>query len=131
MKINRVALTPLEANWFGRNVLSMLQLLERSEGKNPGVLERTTYKILNGLRSQAEEAQATVKAFGEEEQYEVDLTLSKKQKSVLKELVGSVQKSLVERVIPEYEKRGESHKDYKFKATLKAEFLENLVRKFK
>lgn len=131
MKLNRIALNPLQAAWLSRNILKMLQLLESSERKNPGVRERKSYKTLNALRGKAEEAQAAVRAFGEDEQYEIDIQISPKQRAVLKDLVGSVHKNLIERAIPEYQKRGESHGEYLTNARAKAEFLEVLWRKFK
>lgn len=130
MKIDRVTLTKEEAGWFSRNVIKMKQLLEASESKNKGVTGRTTYKALASMEEKATEIKSILEA-APEDPYEIDLILSRKQKMVIKELVSSVHKTLTTRVIPEYERRGESHKDYLTNAKDKAVKLETLMRKFK
>lgn len=127
MKPNKVTFTPDEAGWFGRNVLKMLQNMDASERKNPGVKERSTYKVLNSMRQAALEANDTVVAFGEDELYEVDIFLTKKQRGMLKDLVGSVHKNLVEKVIPEYRNRLE-HKITNTKINYQ-EYLDNAIAK--
>jgi hypothetical protein len=108
----------------------MLEHLEAKAEKDPQVLERLHYKVLQTVRPKAEHASNVIAAFTEEEKYEVDVTLTKKQKSVLQGLVGSVHKNLVERVIPEYKRRG-NVPEYLERAEKKAVFLETLWRKFK
>lgn len=110
----------------------MLEQMERTDrAKNSGIKERSTYKILNSCRGHAEHARDVVAAFGEDEQYMLDLQMTQKQKKMIKDLVGSVHRKLVERVIPEYERRGDSHKSYLEKAKIKAAGLERIWRKFK
>lgn len=130
MKIQKVSLLPEQAAWFSRNVLKMLQLLENKAKKTGDkVTERTTYKVLNSLRAKAEEAGKTVEAFGLEEEYEFELFPSKKQKQVVFDLISSVHKTLTEGTIPKYETQNRT--EYLEKAKAKAEFLEELRRRFR
>lgn len=133
MKIDRIDLTPAEAAWFSRNVLAMLKNLEAAaEYKDPEIIKRTTYKVLNSLRTAAEEAGAVAAALGEDQpNFMVEVTAGKKQRQIIGDLVTSAHKTLTERTIPEYERRGEGYEEYLLKAKTKAQFLRNLGRKFK
>lgn len=126
IQMNRVSLTKTEAEWFSRNVTKMTQLLEVSAQKDAGVLKRTTYKTLKSMLPMAAKAAADATP-----DKPTDIYLSRKQKLIIRDLVQSVNKTLVERVIPEYERRGESHKEYFDNAKAKAEALEKMARKFR
>jgi hypothetical protein len=130
LKLNRIDLTPSEAAWFSRNILVMLKNMETAAKRDPAILTRTTYKALNSLRESAVTAGETVQSLGEAEDYLVEVYPGRKQRIVISDLISSVHKTLLERVIPEYERRGD-HQDYLEKAKAKAEFLGALRRKFK
>lgn len=121
--MNRVSLNKDEAQWFSRNVLKMIALLESAEVKDKEILSRTTYKTLNSMREQAQAA-------GTEDQAGVELMLSRKQKQVVRELLQSVNKALVERILPEYKRRG-GHEKYIEIGEAKAKQLDAMQRKFK
>ena len=130
--MDRVTLTPSEAAWFSRNLDKMLiQMEKESRRKDAKILERKTYKVMDSMRPEIERTYKIIEAFGEDEQYVIDVMLNDKQRLLVKQLVGSVHKGLVERVIPEYKKRGESHAEYQSNAEAKAVFLEKLWRKVK
>ncbi len=122
--MNRVSLNKHEAEWFSRNVFKMTQLLEVSARKDAGVLGRATYKTLKSMLPIAEKATKT-------ESEQVDVMLTRKQKLILRDLIGSVNKTLIEKVIPEYKRRGESHSGYLLNAEKKAEALKIFERKLK
>lgn len=125
--MDRVSLTKDETEWFARNVVKMTQLLEVSATKDPKVLERSTYKTLASLVPTVMKVKALV-ASGDEK---VDFQCNRKQKLIIKDLIRSVVNTLKDRVIPEYVRRGDSHKDYLDNARKKCEALEKMMRKFK
>lgn len=125
--MNRVSLTKEEAAWFTRNVVKTTQLLEAAAKKDPKILERSTYKTLASILPAVVTATVAVEA----KLPTVDVQLTRKQRIVVRELILSVNKTLTERVIPEYERRGDSHKDYLDKALVKADTLEKMARKFR
>lgn len=129
MNIDRVVLTKDEAGWFSRNVIKMKELLEASEKRNAGVKNRATYRGLVSLQGRAEQTAAALEAFGDEP-FEIDMLLSKKQKLIVRGLIGTVMQGLA-KTIEEYERRGPGHKEYLDRAKLKAELLNNMNRKFK
>ncbi len=123
--MNKVTLTAEEAQWFSRNVLKMITTLE-AQGKNdPKILERATYKTLNSLQDTAEEAKTLVG-----EGFLVELMLSRKQKLIVKELILSVNKTLTDRIIPEYKRRG-GHEKYVEMGEAKSKQLAAMARKFR
>lgn len=133
MKVERVSFTQEEAQWFARNVVRAKRLLEVSSRKDKGVLERTTYKSLAAMARKAEAVATT-------ETEIVDVLLPRKQKIVLRDLIGSVLKTLITHVIPEYERRTTEASDadavldypgYLEKAKSKAIRLEKMARKLK
>lgn len=123
--MNRVQLNLEEAEWFSRNVKKMLQLLEMSEKKNEGVRGRSTYRTLKSMEKVAHQIDES----GAPDT--IDIMLSKRQKVFTRGLIQSVLKTLTEKVIPIYESRGESHREYLIKASIKADKLQTLARKFK
>lgn len=125
--MDRVSLTKDEAEWFFRNVVKMTQLLEATVTKDPKVLERSTYKTLASLVPVITKAKALVAAKIEP----VEVQVNRKQRLIIKDLIGSVVRNLNDRVIPEYERRGDSHKDYLDNAKNKSEALGKMMRKFK
>lgn len=128
MNLNRVVLTRYEGEWFARNVLKTLTILEAHAKKDEKILKRTTYKVLSAVKTQAEQMEAAIKAFGDEE-YELELTLNRKQKLVIRDLVSKTIVSLEGRVLPEYERRGD--KDRTEDTKYKIDLLNKMQRKFK
>lgn len=122
--MDRVRFTKEEVQWFARNIKKMTELLETASRKDKGILERSTYKSLLAMVPKADQALT-------ENQEETDIMLTRKQRLVLRELISSVGKTLTERVIPEYQRRGESHKEYLTNAQNKAEKLSKMVRKLR
>lgn len=122
--MDRVSLTKYEAEWIFRNVLKMTKLMETAATKDPKVLVRTTYKTLKSIIPKI----GTSVEVSEEA---TDIILNRKQRLVLRDLVQSVHKTLTERVIPEYERRGASHKEYLDSAHTKATILHTMARKLK
>lgn len=121
--MNKVTLTKEEAQWFSRNVLKMISLLEAQGQRDADILRRTTYKTLSAMKAQAELAAV-------DEAEKTDLILTRKQKLMVKELIQSVNKTLVERILPEYAKRG-GHEKYIEMGKAKAKQLDTMARKFK
>lgn len=120
--MNRVSLTQDEFDWIARNVPKMITRLEQRAEKEPDVLKRKTYKLLTSVKESLDTAGGAGLT---------DLMLGRQQKLVLRELISQVTKVLKDAVIPTYEKRGESHKEYLDKAKEKAENLDRMARKFK
>ncbi len=119
--MNKVTLTAEEAQWFSRNVRKMIVVLE-AQGKNdPKILERSTYKTLKSM----EEIAGTLP-----DTELVQLMLSRKQKLITKELIISVTKTLTDRILPEYERRG-GHEKYIEMGKMKSKALAAMARKFK
>lgn len=120
--MNRVELNKEEAEWFSRNVLKMIKLLEAQEKQDPKILTRSTYRILNSLRAQAEswnKATETQNVF-----------MNRKQRQIVRELILSVNKTLTDRIIPEYELRG-GHEKYVVMGKDKAKKLHAMARKLR
>lgn len=126
--MNRVVLSREEGRWFSRNVLKSLILLESRAKKDKAILERTTYKVLKSIKPQAEKMDAALKAFGDEE-YELELMLASKQKSVVKTMIEDTQKELVTTILPVYEARGLDK--YRDDVKNKIELLKSMSKKFK
>ncbi len=127
MKIGRVSLTKDEAQWFSRNILKMTEVLEGSARKDKGILERGTYKL---LKSMNEIATALANPHPEAGDAKVEIILSRKQKLCVRELIGSVYKTLVNGVIPKYKEQA-GRDEYLQRAEDKAKALESMMRKFK
>lgn len=130
MKIARVVLTKEEAGWFARNVPKMMQLLDAYARKDESVKTRTTYKTLASMLQQAADINDMLTLM-KDAPSELDLQLTKKQKAVIKDLIATVNSRLKLLTIPEYERRGDSHKDYLENAVKKTGMLDRMERKFK
>lgn len=129
--MNRVVLNKEEAGWYSRNVLKTILLLEESERRNAGVRERTTYKLLTKMKPQAEQLSEVLKAFGDEP-FELEVYLERKEKLLVKGLLETMIKNLKDRIIPEYERRGDKlDPKYLNNAKNKTKMLEKMQRKFK
>lgn len=129
MKTDKVVLNKDEAGWFSRNVKSSLRILAASEPKNPGVTERSSYKLLKSMEEMATEAESILNQVGEEP-CEIELYMSRKQKLTVRELIKRTHGSLVTKIIPTYRERG-NHQEYLVRAEKKAEMLDAMQRKFK
>lgn len=128
--MDKVSLLSTEAYEFTRNVLKTLAVLDKQAMVKPGVRESTTYKGVLSMEKEAMRVGDVVKAFGQEP-YEVDVTLTRKQKNVLvNQILKPVHKVLMEKVIPKY-RTDEKYVEYGKRATVKAETLANLMRKLK
>lgn len=124
MKIARVRLNKDEAQWFGRNLRKSMELLEGAATKDPGVLERRSYKVLASMKDKYIPAETF-------EGEALDMNLTRKQKEVTAGIIQSVLIPLVGKAIPEYVSRGDEYKDYLENAKRKAELLRTMMRKFK
>lgn len=122
MKIDRVVLSKEEAGWFERNVIKMIVLLEASEAKNPGVKDRSTYKGMLSMKPKAEQMR--------DAEGSLEMQLSRKQRKLIADLVGSQVRILRDKTIPLYQSRGESHKSYLTNAQEKLEMLSKMRKKF-
>lgn len=103
--MNRVVLTREEGRWLSRNVLKTKSVFEARAKQEPQILDRTTYKTVVALEQKAKEIEDVLQAFGENE-YEFELMLTQKQKTVLRDILGKTLTALEETILPEYEKRG-------------------------
>lgn len=121
--MNKVTLTKEEAQWFSRNVLKMLSLLESQGQKDATILNRTTYKTLNSMKANAE-------SIAEPFTDSMHVFLTRKQKLIVRELIQSVNKTLVDRILPEYERRG-GHEKYIEMGKTKSAALDKMARKFR
>lgn len=131
MKLNRISLTPKEAGWFSRNVPKALEVLDLKAKRDAATKERVTYKVLTKMQKEAARVADIVNAFTEQEQYEVDVFLNRKQKLVLSGLVDKMKQSLNQGAIPKYEKDPKQYEEYLKNAIEKAQMLNNLLRKLK
>ncbi len=120
--MNKVTLTQEEAQWFSRNVIKMANLLAAQSKNDPGILDRSTYKTLESMREKA----IAIDQMGEEYVERVDVQLSRKQKLIVAELIQSVNKTLIDRILPEYERRG-GHEKYIKMGQEKAQYGQNYI----
>ncbi len=124
--MNKVTLTREEAQWFSRNVLKMIALLEAQGKKDPTILERTTYRTLKACENEATAASLVEKL----PLTSINVLLNRKQKLIVKELILSVNKTLTDRILPEYARRG-GHEKYVEMGKEKSKRLEAMARKFR
>lgn len=126
--MNKVVLNKEEARWFSRNVIKTKTLLESAAQKDPGILDRATYKLVCSIQPQAKEIESVIEQLGEEP-YELELSLTKKQKKLIVDMVEKTIAMLTERIIPVYNERGLS--EYAEDANRKVELLKNMKKRFK
>lgn len=126
--MNRVVLSKEEGEWFARNVLKSLVILDTAATKDTKIKDRTTYKILESVKERATEMESVLKQIGSEP-FEFELMLSQKQKRVIQDLIDRTRKALTERILPEYQRRGLS--DYVEDTEFKVDLLGTMRRKFK
>ncbi len=126
--MNRVVLSKEEGQWLTRNIIKTKMILEAASQKDPGILERNTYRTLAALAKKAKEAEGVLVAL-KEEPFELEMFFSQKQKVVLKDLIEKTHLALTETILPEYEKRGLV--DYAEDTTRKLALLKSLERKLK
>ncbi len=125
--MNRIGLTKEEAKWYANAVTSLLQILLRSEERNPGVKDRKTYQTLETMQEQAGQVHAALVAFGDEP-FEIDVYLTKKQKEIVYEQLKGMSALLVDQVLP----RAQMLNPEKFLLTKsKARQLSDMARKFR
>lgn len=124
MNIERVSLTQEEAQWFSRYVLKMIPFMETAGQRDPKILERTTYKTLVSMRDKATFIANTPEVPVN------DISLSRKQKLLMQDLIGSVQRNLSERILPEYRRRG-GYDKYLEAGEKQIEFFNKLLRKLR
>jgi hypothetical protein len=127
MKTDRVVLDKAEADWFSRNVLKTVQLLEARAAKEPAVLERRTYRVCKSLVDQATTIADILAQLGTEP-YEVELQVKAKQRQAVGSMLEMTVKSLEEKILPEYERRG--LKQYQEMTAMKVALLKTMRRKF-
>lgn len=128
MKIETIALSKHEAHWLSRNVLKSLLVLAVAARKDPKIVDRTTYRVLDSCKEKAVQIEDALKAFGEEP-FEIELSLSRKQKKALRELVQMTVHSLRAGAMIRYEK--EEKADYLERTVNKIGLLDKLQRKLK
>jgi len=135
MRTNKIVLSKREAQWFGENILRMIERLDKLAQTDAEVTKRAAYKVMMSMKTKAEQTVAVHRAFSELHDYEVDVILNPKQRRYMEGLVGTVQQGLQYRVIPKYEqgiKDGKKElQDYLDRAQVKSQMLLNLQRKFK
>lgn len=127
MRTDKIILNKAEAAWFSRNVLKTLTILSARAKKNPSVLKRVTYRVLQHLQPKAAEIEACLKQLGEEP-FEVELIIKKKPRSVVATLVANTAGILETQILPKYEERNEV--DYAKETKVKIEMLKTMGRKF-
>ncbi len=120
MNIARVSLDKEEAIWVSRYILKMIEYMQNAGKRDPKILLRTTYKTLKSL-----DAAALLFSAGG-----LSTPLNRKQKLLLRELIGGVHKNLTNSILPEYKRRG-GHERYILAAENQKVFFEALIRKFK
>lgn len=128
--MSQVVLNKEEARWVSRNVSKTLTILEAASQKDPKILERRTYKLLNEMRPKAA-------ALGEALDLSPDnssggtltIDLTTGQKTALTALVDATIKSLTEMVLPKYVERNQL--DYAAATRIKIDLIREMRRKLR
>ncbi len=127
MNIERISLNKVEAQWFSRNVTKTLMLMEAATSKDPNITERSTYRVLKAIEAEAQNIQLIMGMNPAADKF--DFCLSRKQKKIIKTLIGNTISVLTDKIIPEYKRR--ELNDYLFDAETKASLLSTMLRKFR
>jgi hypothetical protein len=128
MTTDKVILTAPEAEWLSRNIIKTKVLLEAKAKKDAGILERKTYRTVASLIDQATDISEIVRQLGSEP-YEIEFTVKRKQRGGVAAMIDLTLRSLEERILPEYKKRG--LKDYEDDVQVKIGLLKAMAKKFK
>lgn len=126
--MNKVVLGRVEGEWISRNILKTKMILEAAAQKDPAILERKTYRTLQTLTKQATEMESVLRQL-KDEPFEFELSLSQKQKLIVREMIGNTLKILEDKIIPEYVRR--DLKDMHKETLEKVSILKSMSRKLR
>lgn len=128
--MSTVSLNREEARWISRNVSKTLTILEAASKRDPGILDRKTYKLLNEVRPKAAALGTTLDLSPDNstgEALTIELTIG--QKTALTALVDATIKSLTEMVLPKYIEK--NLLDYATATRIKIDLIREMRRKIR
>lgn len=124
--MSSVALTRPEAQWISRSVLKTLTILEAAAEKDPAMLKRRTFILLDQLRAQASQM---AKDLDEGKQEGLYVTVTASQRKMLTALIDATVKSLTEVVIPVYVQKNQL--DYANATQVKIDMIQAMKRRIR
>lgn len=116
--MNRVVLSANEAVWFSRNVLKSLVIMNAAAEKDPTIKDRRTYKTLIKISPQCSE-----------ENPPQEVSLTKKEKTVVYSMIDNTVRMLENTVLPKYQSQGLTK--YIEDVEGKLELLKKMAKKFR
>lgn len=128
--MSQIVLNREEAIWVSRNVSKTLTILEAAAKRDPQILERKTYKLINEIRPKAAALGTAIDLTPDNSSGEsLTIELTTGQKTALTALVDATIKSLTEMVLPKYVEK--NLLDYAAATRIKIDLIREMRRKLR